>query len=67
MFYKIISFMVATKLRTWYFQYIFILDILRKRLSKLCGPYMVHGGTLLEKQSKFPRYNMKCRGNYDTT
>ena len=23
--------------------------------------------TLLEKQSKFPRYNMKCRGNPDTT
>ena len=23
--------------------------------------------TLLEKQSKFPRYNMKCRGRHDTT
>ena len=22
---------------------------------------------LLEKQSKFPRYNMKCRGKHDTT
>ena len=25
------------------------------------------GGTLLEKQSKFLRYNMKCRGKRDTT
>ena len=24
------------------------------------------GYTLLEKQSKFPRYNMKCRGKHDT-
>ena len=23
--------------------------------------------TLLEKKSKFPRYNMKCRGKPDTT
>ena len=23
--------------------------------------------TLLEKQSKFPCYNMKCRGKHDTT
>ena len=23
--------------------------------------------TLLKKQSKFPRYNMKCRGKPDTT
>ena len=24
-------------------------------------------GTLLEKQNKFPRYDMKCRGRHDTT
>ena len=37
--------------------------VLRKLYWIYCKVY----STLLEKQSKFPRYNMKCRGKRDTT
>ena len=62
------------KLKMMTYNFITLLDFIVQyyarlfiKLAEYCYNVVLYTTALLEKQSKFPRYSIKCRGKHDTT